>query len=227
MAVRLHFIVEGQTEETFVNLVLRPHLAYLSIVTDARCVETSRKNGVKYSGGISNYELPKRDILRWMSNDRGADARFTTMFDLYGLPSEFPGYSAAALIANPYEKVKAIEDALGSDINDRRFIPYIQLHEFEALILSNPEHISGQFGNRDVGIRRLAALSAQFESPEHIDEGADTAPSKRIIREIPEYAGRKASAGPIVAANIGLAALRHKCAHFGEWIDQLERLAED
>lgn len=226
MAVRLHFIVEGQTEVRFVRQVLAPHLADLSIVVDARRVQTSHKGGVKHSGGISNYELPKRDILQWMSNDRGADARFTTMFDLYGLPSEFPGYSNAALIANPYEKVRAIEDALGADINDRRFIPYIQLHEFEALILSNPEHISGQFGNRDVGIRRLAAMSAQFESPEHIDDGVDTAPSKRIIREIPEYEGRKASAGPIVAAHIGLPTLWRKCAHFGEWIDRLERLAE-
>lgn len=226
MAVRLHFIVEGQTEVRFVRQVLAPHLADLSIVVDARRVQTSHKGGVKYSGGISNYELPKRDILRWMGGDRGADARFTTMFDLYGLPSEFPGYSDAALIADPYEKVKVVEDALKADIDDWRFIPYIQLHEFEALILSNPEHISGQFGNRDVGIRRLAALSAQFESPEHIDDGVDTAPSKRIIREIPEYEGRKASAGPSVAANIGLPTLRQECAHFGEWIGGLERLAE-
>ena len=26
MSIRLHFIVEGQTEETFVNQILRPHL---------------------------------------------------------------------------------------------------------------------------------------------------------------------------------------------------------
>ena len=226
MAVRLHFIVEGQTEETFVNQVLRPHLAYLSIVADARCVQTGIKGGVKYSGGVSNYDLPKRDILQWMSEDRRSDARFTTMFDLYGLPSEFPGYSDAALIADPYEKVRAIENALGADIKDWRFIPYIQLHEFEALILSDPEQLSARFRNRDDGIRRLAALSAQFESPEHIDDGGDTAPSKRIIHEIPEYEGRKASDGPIVAANIGLTALRRQCAHFGEWIDGLERLAE-
>ena len=227
MAVRLHFIVEGQTEARFVNRVLAPHLAGLSIVAGARRVQTSHKGGVKYSGGVTNYELPKQDILQWMSEDRRSDARFTTMFDLYGLPSEFPGYSDAALIANPYEKVRAIEDAFGTDINDWRFIPYIQLHEFEALILSDPEQLSARFRNRDDGIRRLAALSAQFESPEHIDDGIDTAPSKRIIREIPEYEGRKASDGPIVAANIGLPTLRRECAHFGEWIYRLERLAED
>lgn len=226
MAVRLHFIVEGQTEETFVNLVLRPHLARLSIVADARCVQTSRKGGVKHSGGISNYELPKRDINQWVSEDRGADARFTTMFDLYGLPSEFQERSAAARISNPYEKVKAIEDALKADIDDWRFIPYIQLHEFEALILSDPACLSAQFQDNEDGIRRLVALAAQFESPEHIDEGVDSAPSKRIIREIPEYEGRKASAGPTLAANVGLPTLRQKCVHFGEWIDRLERLAE-
>lgn len=186
MAVRLRFIVEGQTEETFVNQVLRQHLAQMSIVVDARCVQTGNKGGVKHSGGVSNYELPKQDILRWTRGDRRPDARFATMFDLYGLPSEFPGCSDAALIANPYEKVRAIEDALKADIADWRFIPYIQLREFEALILSDPERISGQFGDRDAGARRLAALIPQFESPEHIDYGADTAPSKRIIREIPE-----------------------------------------
>ena len=40
------------------------------------------------------------------------------MFDLYELPSGFPRYSAAALIANLYEKVRAIEDTLGADLND-------------------------------------------------------------------------------------------------------------
>lgn len=226
MAVRLHFIVEGQTEARFVNQVLAPHLAGLFIVADARRVRTSHKDGVKHSGGVSNYELPKRDILQWMREDRRPDARFTTMFDLYGLPSEFPGHSDAALIANPYEKVRAIEDALEADINNWRFIPYIQLHEFEAQVLSAPEQLSARFRNREAGIRQLAALSAQFESPEHIDEGPNTAPSKRIIREIPEYGGRKASDGPIVAANIGLAVLRQKCAHFAEWLIKLERLAQ-
>ena len=226
MAVRLHFIVEGQTETRFVNQVLAPHLADLSIVVDARRVQTSHKGGVKYSGGVTNYELPKRDILQWMSDDRRSDARFTTMFDLYGLPSEFPGHSAAARTTNPYEKVRMIEDALMADINDWRFIPYIQLHEFEALILSFPAGLSAEFQDDEDGIRQLVALAAQFESPEHIDEGTDTAPSKRISREIPDYERRKASAGPIVAANIGLPALRRECAHFAEWIDRLERLAE-
>ncbi len=57
MAIRLHFIVEGQTEETFVNQTLRPHLANISIWVKARCVMTSRKRGVKRREGDRCLEL--------------------------------------------------------------------------------------------------------------------------------------------------------------------------
>ena len=60
------------------------------------------------------------------------------MFDLYALPADFPGYAEARREVDPYGKVRILEDALGNDIADRRFIPYIQLHEFEALILADP-----------------------------------------------------------------------------------------
>jgi len=63
-------------------------------------------------------------------------------------------------------------------------------------------------------------------SPELIDDGHDTAPSKRIARLIPEYAGMKASAGPLIAAKIGLAAIRQRCSHFDEWLKKLESLGE-
>ena len=53
MPVRLHFVVEGPTERRFVENILRPHLADRSIWVAARCVETSRSRGRKYSGGIS------------------------------------------------------------------------------------------------------------------------------------------------------------------------------
>ena len=66
---RLHFIVEGQTEETFVNVVLRPHLAQIDIWADARCVLTSRRGGVGYRGGFRAYAQPRRDIVSWLSEE--------------------------------------------------------------------------------------------------------------------------------------------------------------
>ncbi len=225
--IRLHFVVEGQTEETFVNQTLVPHLARLSVFSDARCVATSRKRGMKYRGGGGSYAQVKNDIARWMREDRGTDARFTTMLDLYALPADFPGHESASMLNDPRKRVSVIESALKEDIDDWRFIQYIQLHEFEALLLSDPRKLAFQFHDCEAGIRRLADMASRYSSPELIDDGTETAPSKRIIAEIPEYSGRKASAGPIVANNIGLDALRLKCEHFGEWLNKLERLGGD
>ena len=224
--IRLHFIVEGQTEETFVNRLLKPHLGERYVWADARCVQTSRRSGVKYRGGFRNYAHPQHDILSWLREDQNDDARFTTAFDLYRLPSDFPGYGDAQAAADPYEKVRILEAALRDDIGDSRFLPYLQLHEFETLLLSEPGQLAAHFTDGQARVQNLVAMAAQIPNPELINECPDTAPSKRIIAEIPEYAGMKPSAGPIVAEKIGLATLRARCRHFGEWIGQLEELAQ-
>ena len=227
-SVRLHFVVEGQTEEAFVNQVLKPHLGGMSIWVDVRRVETGRKRGFIHRGGIISYAKVKKDITNWLSQDRKPDARFTTMFDLYGLPESFPGYGAATRERDPYARVRILEDALREEIGDRRFIPYFQLHEFEALLLSDPRRLDVQFHDQgaEAGIRNLIEMVSGFASPELIDDGRDTAPSKRITSEIPEYGRMKASSGPIVAKAIGLDALRSKCRHFAEWLDKLETLTQ-
>ena len=226
MSIRLNFIVEGQTEEAFVRRILSPHLANLEVYVKVRCVETSRSRNIKHRGGIKNYEKARNDINAWIKEDRNSDVRFTTMFDVYGLPTNFPGYKDAKQASDPYERVKILEDALGEDISDRRFIPHFQLHEFEALLLSDPQKLDSQFDN-STGIRRLVDMVASFDSPELINDGNNTAPSKRIIGEIPEYERMKPSAAPIVAEKIGLPTLRLKCKHFGEWLCKLETLNKE
>ena len=191
-----------------------------------RCVETKREHGRKHRGGGRSYRLAKNDITRWLKEDGNPDARFTTMFDLYALPRDFPGYEAAGQVNDPRQRVAALESALKDDIDDWRFIPYLQLHEFEALLLADPQKMEVQFPGSDDGIRKLVEMASLFESPELIDDGRDTAPSKRISHTIPEYYGRKASAGPLVAGHIGLAALRSKCEHFGEWLNRLESVEQ-
>ncbi|MBM4047038.1 MAG: DUF4276 family protein [Planctomycetes bacterium] len=224
MSVRLHFVVEGQTEETFVNRVLAPHLATYSVWGKVRCVMTSRRRGVIHRGGLLSYAMARKDIRLWMKEDQNADAVFTTMFDLYRLPSDSPGYDQARRIGDPRRRVTALEEAMREDIGDRRLIPYLQLHEFEALLLADPQKLQCEFLDRDAAVQNLVVLSSRFDSPEMIDDGEHTAPSKRIIQEIPEYQGMKASAGPLVAEKIGLACLREKCKHFGEWLSRLESM---
>ena len=160
-----------------------------------------------------------------MREDQSSDARFTTMFDLYRLPNDFPGHEKSIGTQDPYQRVRILEDALRDDISDSRFIPYIQLHEFESLLLTDPQKLDGQFYSNHSGIHRLITMANGFASPELINDGQDTAPSIRIAREIPDYPRMKASAGPIIASAVGLHTLRAKCPHFNEWLDQLESLA--
>ncbi len=220
--MRLNLVVEGATEERFVKDVLSAHLGARAIDTRARMVATRRDR--THQGGGDTYKHLRRDLERWMREDRGSDVRFSTMFDLYGLPRDFPGAALAALAGDPYEKVKCIETALADDLSDRRLIAYVQLHEFEALLLSDPRCFDEQFLDHDA-IARLVALSGRFASPELIDDGPTTAPSKRIAAEIPEFGSRKASAGPIIAAKIGLQTMRARCRHFDDWLCRLEALA--
>ena len=148
---------------------------------------TGRKRGVKYRGGIGSYLKAKNDITAWTREDRNPDARFTTMFDLFRLPNNFPCYEEAKRTPDPYQRVQTLEDTLRDDISDWRFVPYIQLHEFEALLLCDPQNLDAQFPDRSNEIRELAEKISTFDSPEHVNDGPDTAPSKRIIDVIPEY----------------------------------------
>lgn len=222
--IRLNMIVEGQTEETFVNKILRPHLAAQNIFTYVRCVETGRKRDRIYRGGMTTYSKAKKDIELWMKQDHGEDVRFTTMFDFYRLPIDFPGFDAAKIKTDAYDKVSLIEKQLSDDIGSPRFIPYIQLHEFEALLLAAPEKFKHYYIDDAHALRLLINEIAEFSNPELINERPETAPSKRIIKHLTRYANEKPVAGPQIAEHIGLSLIRSKCSHFETWITRLENL---
>lgn len=146
------------------------------------------------------------------------------MFDLYALPEDFPGVQEARTIFDPYEKVAFLESKLAEDIMHPGFIPYIQLHEFEALLFSEPARFAHEYLEHDKAIQQLTALLSSFNNnPELIDDGPQTAPSKRILENIPEYS--KVSSGVIIAEMIGMDTIRGMCRHFHEWLCRLETLA--
>ncbi|MCB8761234.1 DUF4276 family protein [Planktothrix agardhii 1806] len=224
--IRLHIIAEGQTEEEFVNTILTEHLGYFNISTDVHCITTKRTRTKVFRGGLPSYQKIKKDIIFWLRQDKHPEARFTTMCDLYALPNDFPEFEEAQKISDPYERVEQLENALFQDINDSRFIPYIQLHEFEALILSEPIKLEERFPNYQSEVKKLVSLCQSFESPELINDGEQTAPSKRIIQAIPGYEGAKVSVAPLMAQKIGLENIRQKCPHFNQWIERLENLSQ-
>ncbi|MCG5516255.1 DUF4276 family protein [Ectothiorhodospira sp. 9100] len=220
--IRLHVTAEGQTEKAFIDQVLTPHLARFGVYTDARCVLTSKdkRASMEYRGGLISYQKAKADIETWMKEDAHPECWFTSMFDLYALPADFPGFNEARPLA-PYERIERLEVSFGNDLGKPHFIPYIQLHEFESLILADPSKLDWEYLEHEQPIGNLVNMVGT-KNPELINDGQETAPSKRILKEIPEY--DKVTSGVSVAAHIGLDTLRASCKHFAEWVSRLEKL---
>jgi hypothetical protein len=212
----VHVLAEGQTEETFVRDVLGPHLERARIVADARVILTSSG----HRGGVTTYRQVERDLKHWMAEDQRPDSRFTTMVDLYALPHDFPGRRNAALPTEPYGRVECLEAAFRAAVGSARFLPYVQLHEFEALLLADPVRVAEWLDPH--GGAKLEKLVRAHGSPELVDEGKDTHPSKQIASVFPGY--QKVSDGPVIADTIGIAAIRAACPHFDQWVTELEQL---
>ena len=151
---------------------------------------------------------------------------FTTMIDLYGLPGDFPGKAGSVRNPqNPRPYCEALEQAFGADIGDARFVPYLQLHEYETLLYSDPDAFTVSFDDCQRAVAGLKEIAAQFGDIERINDSELTAPSKRIIGLLDGYEGMKPTAGPDIAQAIGLDVLRRRCRHFGDWIARLEALS--
>ena len=224
---RLLVHVEGETEETFVNELLRPYLydrGYSAV--SARLMGNVRQRSRR--GGIKGWDEVRKDILGHLKQDVGCFA--TTMVDYYGLPQlgnkTWPGRKAAGEIVFA-QKAKTVEDALLADIsqgmggtfNSGRFIPYVMMHEFEAILFSDCEGFGHGIGREDL-VQPLQAIRDQFASPEEIDDSPHTAPSKRIEHLMPNY--QKPLMGKLAALEIGIHAIRRECPHFGNWLERLE-----
>lgn len=221
--IRLYVTVEGQTEKLFADMALKPHLAGFAIDVRPRVVVTNRKLGKR--GGILDFDKIKGDVARLMKQDKRAEARFTTMIDLYALPSEFPGWDEAHKKIKPDERVLILEQALAVEFDEPRFLPFIQLHEFEALLYCDLTELQRRIAGSEAAISALQT-EVDGKEPEEINEGATTAPSKRIISHLPVYERNKVRVGAATAAAIGLNTLRHRCPHFGGWLSKLEALGD-
>jgi hypothetical protein len=227
---RLIVHVEGQTEEEFVKKLLREHLVrhgYVSV--GARLLGNPRAR--RSRGGIRPWPIVQKEIVDRLKEDAGCVA--TTMVDYYGMPRSgdkaWPGRSQGGGLAT-LEKARLVEAGMleaiaagmGSRFDQRRFVPFVVMHEFEGLLFSDCEAFGLAMGRPDLGAR-LSRVRGQFGTPEDINDSPDTAPSKRIESLIPGY--EKPLFGALAAANMGLARIRKECCHFNEWLCRLEALA--
>lgn len=223
---QLNVFCEGQTEQGFCVQVLWPHL----FPTGNGIVHTLAVGEKDYHhlygfGRRTKYERVRKFIRNTITQRQGKNVYFTTFFDLYALPSDFPGKADNVRnAANPTPYVLALQRAFEQDINYHRFIAHLQLHEYETMLFAEPEAFAISFENCTNEVELLKAVAAAEPSIEHIDDSRETAPSKRIIDILPEYDGRKSTAGPDIAEFIGVARIRAACPHFHRWLVRLETI---
>jgi hypothetical protein len=110
---------------------------------------------------------------------------------------------------------------MGQRFNPKRFVPLVIMHEFEALLFSDPDQFAQGIGRGDLAAE-LHKIRQAFPSPEEINDSPQYAPSKRIERLFPGY--NKVRSGVNVANAIGLTTIGQQCPHFNDWLNRLEAL---
>ncbi len=214
---------EGPTEQLFTVTVLAYALAEQGVFVQPRLIPTSRNA----KGGALKFArvLP---FLRNTLRER-QDTFVTTLFDLYGLPLDFPGQAEAAEFTDPLQRASALEQRLHAAVvgeagcRPERFLPHIQPYEFEALLFSDVDRFAEAERQWTPQLKDLKVARQSALSPEHINDGPTTHPSARLTALLPRYS--KTRHGVAIAGRIGLCLMRAECRHFGEWLDRLEALA--
>jgi hypothetical protein len=209
--VTLTILCEGATERNFVTKTLSQHLRRANIFV--KPIDLGGTPTVAALHDQINSALRSRRDHEYVS----------MMVDLYRL-GRFPGNKPVAG-ESARSRVKRIERSLSTKFPNPNFIPYIQLHEFEALVLVDVERIPIAFpdGEADRAIIKLKADIGESE-PELVDDHPNTSPSQRIIAAIPSHKQVKWSAGPEIVDEIGLPRLRQACPNFNAWVTRIENL---
>ena len=218
--VNIVAIVEGPTEQIFIRDILAPYLWQNEIFITPIIVS---KPGQK--GGDVKFSRVENDIERHLK--QRIDTYLTLFVDYYGIKPDWPGVSDAKLIKDPKEKATHINQATMQKVEElwpryypsRRFIPYIAMHEFEALLFSNPTILAQKL---NVEKSNIDSILNECGEPENIDDSQQTAPSKRLESLSPQF--KKITTGIAIANEIGLPTIREKCPIFNEWLTKIEQL---
>lgn len=157
---RLIFIVEGETEEAFVNNILRPYFKTECNFYNIVCFKLKHSKG-----GVCKYAHIKEDLSNAINE---SEAVVTTMIDFYQIPKDVPGYAETSSILQDEKRVALIEENMKEDLARHyeraatAFIPYIQLHEFEAILFSSDKGFNELFDSREVDFEELLRIMKTF-----------------------------------------------------------------
>lgn len=206
---RVYIVVEGQTEQEFVNTVISPYLQGFGVFSITPVLIRTSRNG---RGGMVNYQHLWNTVKLLLKSSR-KDFVVTTFIDFFRIPNTMPRYEECMAKVSKIERVEALESAMNENIGDRRFFSYIQLHEFEALLFSNNNGFAYYFPEE------CAKRTGNIENPEDINSSPEGAPSKRLLALKSDY--NKVLEGNLIALEVGIMSMLEKCPRFNRWITQI------
>ncbi len=215
---RVIIICEGQTEREFCEKLLAHYLFQESIHIQAPLIKKSR-------GGIVQWDVLKKEIENHLSEP---NVIVSTLIDYYGLNSKlnFPKWEEAKSVIDKNARMDFLESSMADEINEvmkHRFIPYLQLHEFEGLLFNDIQIFYNQVPKDDlVGHEELIQTFTQFSNPEFINDNKDTSPSHRLSRIIKGY--NKPLYGHYLAEAIGINKIRQKSPRFDNWVHKIIKI---
>lgn len=211
---RLIIVCEGPTEHEFCMDVLSPVFLKEDIYIDAPLVKKS-------NGGIVPWQNIKRQIENHLHE---GNAYVSILVDYYGIKDSynFPGWEKSESISSKVDKLDYLCTMMKADITSElasRFIPYIQIHEFESLLFSDISVFRNNFDNHEMEFSKLEDAINEFPNPEDINSRPTLAPSKRLLDAINGY--EKVVYGSCLAEEIGLEMILKKCPLFNKWFSTL------
>jgi hypothetical protein len=219
--INIMAIVEGQTEHFFIRDILAPYLWPKEIFIIPIIIT---KPGQK--GGDVKFSRVKNDIEKQLKQRQ--DTYLTLFIDYYGIKPDWPGLTEAKVKNEPKAKADIINRAMIKKIEELwprynptlRFIPFIVMYEFEALLFSNSGILAQKLS---VPATCVDSILRECGEPENIDDSPITAPSKRLESLNSRF--KKTTTGIAIAKEIGIPTIRQKCPIFNEWLMKIERLA--
>lgn len=221
--INVSIIVEGATESNFIKKILAPYMAdkgiYLTPVQ-------AHKSG--QSGGDIKFQRIAKDIS--VALKQRSDIYVTIFIDFYGI-AEWPDKASITAQSTHTQKHEAFINTTSDKINEyleketrlnnsiNRFIPNVCMHEFEALLFSEPSVLASNIGCSE---QTILDILRECSEPENINNSPNTAPQKRILSLNSSY--KKVITGNKIATEIGIEKMREKCPLFHQWLNRLESL---
>jgi hypothetical protein len=157
-----------------------------------------------------------------------SETYLTLLIDYYGIKGDWPELEASRLKPTHQQKAQTFTENLRDRVLGQfkelrpeiRFIPYIAMHEFEALLFSSPQILAKHL---HVNAKLVESIISECGEPENINNSPQTAPSKRLDKISVKF--KKTTTGISIAKEIGVDGMRKACPLFGQWVHSLESLS--